>query len=75
MPSGAYDTYRAHNSFDNVSPIAGGIKDSVDYIWYRNLIPEKYRTIVEPYLGIKYISDHYPILFTAKVAYKKAVGE
>lgn len=75
LPSDAYDTYRAHNSFDNVSPIAGGIKDSVDYIWYRNLIPEKYRTIVEPYLGIKYISDHYPILFTAKVAYKKAKTE
>ena len=75
LPSDAYDTYRAHNSFDGVSPILGGIKDSVDYIWYRNLIPQRYRTIVEAYEGIKYISDHYPILFNAQVAYKKAKTE
>ena len=72
LPTSAYDTYRAHNSFDGVSPRLNAIKDSVDYIWYRNLTPLRYRTVVESYEGIKYISDHYPILFTTSVAYKKA---
>lgn len=72
LPTSAYDTYRAHNSFDGVSPLAGAIRYSVDYIWYRNIKPLNYRTIVEPYEGVKYISDHYPILFTAQVPYEKA---
>ena len=72
LPANAYDTYRAHNSFDGISPIPNAIRNSVDYIWYRNITPVRYRTVVEAYEGIKYISDHYPILCTATVAYKKA---
>lgn len=72
LPSSAYDTYRAHSSFDANAPIAGAIKDSVDYIWYRNLVPLRYRTIVEPYEGVRFLSDHYPILFTAAAPYKEA---
>lgn len=76
LPSNAYDTYRAHNSFDGISPIAGAIRNSVDYIWYRNITPVRYRTVVEAYSNgkenVKYISDHYPIVCTATVPYKKA---
>ncbi len=78
LPSSAYDTYRAHNSFQDNNPIAGAIRNSVDYIWYRNVTPIRYRTVVESYSNgtetVKYLSDHYPILFTASVAYEKAAN-
>lgn len=37
----------------------------IDYIFYRNVIPLKYQTLIKNY-GIPYISDHYPIIATFK---------
>lgn len=34
----------------------------IDYIWYRNGTPVSYKVITNAYLGVMYISDHYPIV-------------
>lgn len=46
-------------SFNN---FGGSSNSNLDYIFYRNAIPAEYRTINGQGYGVKYISDHYPVL-------------
>lgn len=38
----------------------------IDYLFYRHAVPLKYEVINEPDYGVKYISDHWPIMGTFK---------
>jgi endonuclease/exonuclease/phosphatase family metal-dependent hydrolase len=40
----------------------GSSNSIIDYIWYRNAQPVSYKVIKDAYLGVSYISDHYPII-------------
>jgi len=48
------DRTGTYNSF-------GSKKTIIDYIYYSGLKPLKYHTINNSWLGVRYISDHYPI--------------
>ena len=73
LPNDAHDWYRAHNSYEEGCP-KYGIDESVDHIFFRNLEPLSYKTVWEPYENVRYLSDHYPILFTTLVSYQEEVG-
>lgn len=38
----------------------------IDHIFFKNITPEKYRTITDDY-GVPYLSDHYAIIFEGKL--------
>lgn len=48
-------------SFNNFGKYAGLLNLNIDFIFYKNTNPTKYQTVTKDY-GVKYISDHYPIL-------------
>lgn len=39
----------------------------IDFIWYKNLSPVSYNVITGKYMGVTYISDHYPITGVYKI--------
>ncbi len=41
-----------------------GDKGTVDHIFYSGFIPVRYETITKEYAGVRYVSDHYPIMAT-----------
>lgn len=47
------------NTFNAFGSSAGKM---LDHIYYRNFVPQQYKTISASYAGVPYISDHYPIL-------------
>lgn len=38
--------------------------DNIDHIFYRNVQPFEFKVIDSPNYGVKYISDHYPVILT-----------
>ena len=51
------DSYGTTNGFNT-----NASKKTIDHIYYRkDLKAEEYYTIRDPYLGVTYVSDHYPI--------------
>ena len=39
----------------------------IDFVWYQNLLPVSYNVLTGKYLGVTYISDHYPITGNFKI--------
>lgn len=56
------DNYRSSNGFNDAAPYSN-VRASIDHIFYRNVEPVRYRTIVSRSYGVPFISDHYPICF------------
>lgn len=69
LPSGKKDDWRSLNSMSADAPFSDGTK-SIDHIFYRNVLPDAYRTVIDNY-GVPFISDHYPILFDCRIEYEK----
>ena len=42
--------------------------ETIDYIFYRGFTPLRFQTINKPYLGIDYISDHFPIMAELQIS-------
>ncbi len=56
------DTEYSYNSFgDGSTPSA---RWNLDHIFYRNATAVQFRTITNENYGVRYISDHYPIILT-----------
>ena len=47
---------------------------SIDHVFYRNVKPLQYRTIVTGKYGVEYLSDHFPINFKSKMTWEVPVG-
>ncbi len=56
------DNFRSSNGFSDSAPLTNG-RASIDHIFYRNVEPLRYRTIVSSSYGVKLIPDHYPVCF------------
>ena len=56
------DDYSSFNGFGRVSPLVRG--KNLDHIFYRNACPLVFETIDKPVYGVRWISDHYPIICT-----------
>ncbi len=54
------DTLNTFNSWGKITPEEGG--KVIDHIYFRNLTPSLFKTLIGPYAGVEYISDHYPII-------------
>ncbi|MBQ0024108.1 MAG: endonuclease/exonuclease/phosphatase family protein [Bacteroidales bacterium] len=56
-----------YNTFNNWGRIKldGEMESIIDHVFYKNAEPLKYRVVAEDY-GAQFISDHYPIVLTAK---------
>ena len=46
---------------------------SIDHVFYRNVKPVQYRTIVTGKYGVEYLSDHFPINFKSKMTWEVPV--
>jgi endonuclease/exonuclease/phosphatase family metal-dependent hydrolase len=68
------DNYRSMNSFSNSAPYTNG-RASIDHIFYRNVEPQRYRTIVSKSYGVTFLSDHYAICFDCCFAVQVPAGE
>lgn len=55
FPNSEFYTAGTYNGWG----VSGSI---IDYIWHRNGTPVSYKVITNAYLGVTYISDHYPIV-------------
>lgn len=53
-------------SFNNFGSGTGTGKRNLDHIFYRNLTAVRFQTIDSDNFGVKYVSDHYPIMLTAR---------
>ncbi|MGV8096692.1 MAG: endonuclease/exonuclease/phosphatase family protein [Mangrovibacterium sp.] len=42
----------------------GSSNSIIDYIWYRNASPTSHEVVRDSYAGVRYISDHYPVMAT-----------
>lgn len=56
------DNHSSFNGFGRVSPLVRG--KNLDHIFYRNARPIVFETIDQPVYGVRWISDHYPIICT-----------
>jgi endonuclease/exonuclease/phosphatase family metal-dependent hydrolase len=54
------DTLNTFNRWGKIAPEEGG--RIIDHIYFRNLTPSLFKTIIGAYAGVEYISDHYPII-------------
>lgn len=45
----------------------GASSSCIDYIFFKNATPLTFKVDNSPNYGVKYVSDHYPIIFTAKI--------
>lgn len=68
------DNYRSMNSFSNSAPYTNG-RASIDHIFYRNVEPQRYRTIVSKGYGVTFLSDHYAICFDCCFSAHVPAGE
>ena len=66
LPADRRDDYRSQNAFNTLCPMPGG-RNSIDQIYYRNVLPVSYRTVWQPYQGVRFLSDHYPVLFECQI--------
>ena len=54
-----------NSSFNGFGRVASGTKGkNLDHIFYRNATPIVFETIDRPVYGVRWISDHYPIMAT-----------
>ncbi|WP_455584782.1 endonuclease/exonuclease/phosphatase family protein [Bacteroides sp.] len=56
------DDHSSFNGFGRVSPLVKG--KNLDHIFYRNACPVVFETIDKPVYGVRWVSDHYPIICT-----------
>ncbi len=68
LPDSKRDDYYSMNSFDERSPFSGGER-SIDHIFYRGAEALAYRTVVEQYGLVRFMSDHYPVLGNFNISY------
>ncbi|MGM9740511.1 MAG: endonuclease/exonuclease/phosphatase family protein [Candidatus Cryptobacteroides sp.] len=52
-------------SYNGFSDTERTQKSNIDFIFYKNVTGMAFKTVNEPYNGIKYISDHYPVTLKA----------
>lgn len=57
------DNHVTYNAF------GGSSGKIIDYIFYEGMTPLTFKTITDEYAGIRYISDHYPIMATFEYQY------
>lgn len=55
------DTHPTYNAFGE------GTATMLDHIFYRNARADEFKAITSPDYGVKYISDHYPVICTFSV--------
>ena len=68
------DNYRSSNGFNDAAPYSN-IRASIDHIFYRNVDPVRYSTIVSRGYGVPFLSDHYPICFDCTFVAQVPAGE
>lgn len=68
LPDSKRDNWYSMNSFSNDAPIAGGEK-SIDHIFFREAEVLSYRTVTESFSGVRFLSDHYPVIAEFKISY------
>lgn len=64
------DNWQSLNSWKNHT--LNGLA-SIDHVFYRNVKPLQYRTIVTSKYGVEYLSDHFPINFKSKMTWEVPV--
>lgn len=52
-------------SFNGFSDETRTQKSNIDFIFYKNVTGMAFKTVTEPYNGVKFISDHYPVTLQA----------
>lgn len=60
--SSARDKALASDDIPSFNNFGGSGNSRIDFIFYRNAIPNEFRTVNGGGYGVKYISDHYPIM-------------
>ena len=65
------DNWQSLNSWTNHT--LNGLA-SIDHVFYRNVKPLQYRTIVTGKYGVEYLSDHFPINFKSEMTWEVPVG-
>ena len=65
------DNWNSGNSWKNLT-LNGAA--SVDHIFYRNVTPVQYRTIVSDKYGVEFLSDHFAINFKSTMKWEVPVG-
>ena len=68
LPDSQRDNWYSMNSFNDNAPLEGGEK-SIDHIFFRGADPLEYRTVVEQFGGVRFLSDHYPVMAKMKISY------
>jgi metal-dependent hydrolase len=61
-----FDEHPEINSFNAFGRGEDSPHRKIDQIYYRNAQPISFVTITEPVDGFKYVSDHYPLMFTCE---------
>lgn len=61
-----FDKHPEINSFNAWGAGEDTPHRKIDMIYYRNAEPKSFKTLTEPVDGIKYVSDHFPIMFTCE---------
>ncbi len=61
-----FDEHPEINSFNAFGKGEDSPHRKIDQIYYRNAQPISFVTITEPVDGFKYVSDHYPLMFTCE---------
>ena len=65
------DNWQSLNSWTNHT--LNGLA-SIDHVFYRNVKPLQYRTIVTDKYGVEYLSDHFPVNFKSKMTWEVPVA-
>ena len=65
------DNWQSLNSWTNHT--LNGLA-SIDHVFYRNVKPLQYRTIVTSKYGVEFLSDHFPVNFKSEMTWEVPVG-
>lgn len=60
------DNHPEINSFNAFGRGEDGPHRKIDHIFYRNVTPVSFTTLTAPVDGLKYVSDHYPIMLVCE---------
>lgn len=52
-------------SYNGFSDKARDQKNNIDFIFYKNVTGMTFRTVTQSYGGVKYVSDHWPVILNA----------
>lgn len=60
--SSARDKALASDDIPSFNNYGGSANSKIDFIFYRNAIPNEFHTVNGSGYGVRYISDHYPVM-------------